>query len=182
MQCVKQCIAQWHYRVSKKEHFLFSMILQSSGEGNQITMQMYNGYMLNIIYSVQFSSVAQSCLTLCDPMNCSMPGLPVYHQLPEFTQPNSCPLSWWCHPTISSSVIPFSCPQSFPASGSFHVSQLFALGGQSIGVSASTSVLTIYCLINTRYVCSSFSHIWLFVTPWTVACQTSLSIEFSRQE
>ena len=53
-----------------------------------------------------------------------------------------CPLSWWCHPSISSSVGPFSsCPQSFPASGSFPMSQLFALGGQSIGVSASTSVL-----------------------------------------
>ena len=125
----------------QKEHFLFSMIFQSSGEGNQITIQMYNGYMLNVIYSVQFSSVAQSCLTLCDPMNCSMPGLPVYHQLPEFTQPNSCSLSWWCHPTISSSVIPFSCPQSFPASGSFQMSQLFTSGDQSIRASTSTSVL-----------------------------------------
>ena len=56
--------------------------------------------------------------------------------------PNSCPLSPWCHLTISSSVIPFSsCPQSFPASGSFPMSQLFAWGGQSIGVSASASVL-----------------------------------------
>ena len=56
--------------------------------------------------------------------------------------PNSCPLSWWCHPTISSSVIPFSsCLQSFPASGSFPGSQFFAGGGQSIGVSASASVL-----------------------------------------
>ena len=55
---------------------------------------------------------------------------------------NSCPLSRWCHPTISSFVVPFSsCPQSFPASGSFQMSQLFASGGQSIGVSASTSVL-----------------------------------------
>jgi len=56
--------------------------------------------------------------------------------------PNPCPLSQWCHPTISSSVVPFSsCPQSFPASGSFPMSQLFASGGQSIGVSPSTSVL-----------------------------------------
>ena len=56
--------------------------------------------------------------------------------------PNPCPLCWWCHPTISSSVIPFfSCPQSFPASGSFQMSQLFTSGGQSFGVSASTSVL-----------------------------------------
>ena len=55
---------------------------------------------------------------------------------------NSCPLSWWCHPTISSSVIPFSSHlQSFPASSSFQMSQLFTLGGQNIGVSASASVL-----------------------------------------
>ena len=56
--------------------------------------------------------------------------------------PHPCPLSQWCHPTISSSVVPFSsCPQSLPASGSFQMSLLFASGGQSIGVSASTSVL-----------------------------------------
>ena len=55
---------------------------------------------------------------------------------------NPCPLNRWCHPTISSSVVPFSsCPQSFPASGPFQMSQLFASGGQRIGVSASTSVL-----------------------------------------
>ena len=64
---------------------------------------------------------------------CSSPTAGVY--------PNSCPVSRWCHPTISSSVIPFSaCPQSFPASGSFLMSQPFTSGGQSIGVSASTSV------------------------------------------
>ena len=88
----------------------------------------------------QIRSVAQSCLTLCDPMNLSMPGL-----CPSPTSgvyPNSCPLSQWCYPTISSSVVPFSSsPQSFPTSGSFPMSQLFASGGQSIGVSASTSVL-----------------------------------------
>ena len=56
--------------------------------------------------------------------------------------PNPCPLSWWCHPTISSSVIPFcSCLQSFPASGSFLMSRLFASGGQNSGASASASVL-----------------------------------------
>ena len=55
---------------------------------------------------------------------------------------NSCPLSWWCHPTISSSVAPFSsCPQSFPALRTFQRSQFFASGGQSIGVSALASVL-----------------------------------------
>ena len=56
--------------------------------------------------------------------------------------PNSCPLSWWCHPAISSSVVPFSsCPQSLPASESFLMSQLFVWGGQSIGISALASVL-----------------------------------------
>ena len=89
--------------------------------------------------SVQFCSVAQSCLTLCDPMNCSMPPCPspapgVYS--------NSCLLSRWCHPAILSFVIPFSSRlQSLPASESFPVSQLFTSGGQSIGVSASASVL-----------------------------------------
>ena len=91
--------------------------------------------------TVHFSSFTQLCSTLCDPMDCSTPGLPVHHQLPELTH-NSCPLSRWCYPIISSSVVPFfSCPQSFPASGSFQMSQLFLSGGQSIGVSASTSVL-----------------------------------------
>ena len=95
----------------------------------------------------QFSWVAQSCLTLCDPMNRSTPGFPVHHQLLEFTQ-NSCPSSQWCHPAISSSVVPFSsCPQSLPASGSFPVSQLFAWGGQRIGVSASASVLPMIIIL-----------------------------------
>ena len=90
-------------------------------------------------YLYQFSSVTQSCPTLCDPMNHSMLGLPVHHQLPEFT--HSCPSSQWCHPAISSSVVPFSsCPQSLPASESFPMSQLFAWGGQS-GVSALASFL-----------------------------------------
>ena len=57
--------------------------------------------------------------------------------------PNPCPLSQQCHPTISCSVVPFPCPQTFPASGSFQMSQLFTSGGQSIGVSASTSVLPV---------------------------------------
>ena len=96
--------------------------------------------------SVQFSSVAQSCPTLShesggggrlfsDPMNPCPSPTPGVHS-------NSCPLSWWCHPAISSSVIPFSsCPQSLPASESFPVSQLFSWGGQSTGVSALASVL-----------------------------------------
>ena len=67
----------------------------------------------------QFSSVAQLCPTLCNPMNRSTPGLPVHHPTSR-VHPNACPSSWWCHPAISSSVVPFSsCPQSLPASKSF---------------------------------------------------------------
>ena len=87
-----------------------------------------------------FSSVAQSCLTLCDPMNRSMPALPVHHQLWEFTQTHVHQVSdaiWPSHP-----VVPFSsCPQSLPASESFLMSQLFTWGGQSTGVSASASFI-----------------------------------------
>ena len=90
---------------------------------------------LFLVSSVQFSSVAQ---LLSDSLNarppCPSPTPRVYS--------NSCPLSQWCDPTISSSVIPVSSRlQSFPASGSFQISQLFASGGQSIGISASASVL-----------------------------------------
>ena len=89
--------------------------------------------------SVQFSrSVVSDSLQPHEPQHsrppCPSPTPGVY--------PNSCPLSQWCHPTISSSVIAFfSCLQSFPASGSFQMSQLFISGGQNTGVSASTSVL-----------------------------------------
>ena len=85
----------------------------------------------------QFSSITQSCLTL-SPMDCSMPLCP--SPTPRVYS-NSYPLSQWCHPTISSFVVPFSCLQPFPTSGSFPRNQLFASGGQSIGVSASASVL-----------------------------------------
>ena len=103
------------------------------------------GYLIKLIQintlEVQFSSVVQSCLTL-QPHDlqhsrppCSSPTPRVYS--------NSCPLNQWCHPTISSSVVSFSSRlQPFPASGSFQMSQFFASGGQSIGVSASSSVLS----------------------------------------
>ena len=88
---------------------------------------------------IHFSSVTQLCPTLCDPINHSTPCLPVHHQLQEFTQTQR-PSSQWCHPAISSSVVPFSsCPQSLPASKSFPMSQVFAWGGQSNGVSTSAS-------------------------------------------
>ena len=84
---------------------------------------------------------------------------------------NSCPSSQWCHPTISSSGVPFSsCLQSFPASGSFPVSQLFTSGGQSIGVSASASILPVHI------------HDWfpIGLTGWISLQSKGLSRDFSN--
>ena len=91
--------------------------------------------------SVQFSSVFQPCPTLCDPMDCSTPGFPVHHQFPEFTPTHVHQVSDAIQPSQLLSF-PFSSHlQSFPASGSFPVSQFFASGAQSIGASASASVV-----------------------------------------
>ena len=88
-------------------------------------------------------SVTKWCMTLCYPHGLQHARLPCPSLSPGVCS-NSCPLSWWCHPTILSSVTPFSsCLQSFPASGSSPVSQLFASGGQSIGVSDSASVFQV---------------------------------------
>ena len=92
------------------------------------------------VTSVQFNLVAQSCPTL-GPHELQHARPPCPSPIPGVYS-NSCPLSRWCYPAISSSVTPFSsCPQSLPASGSFPMSQLFAWGSQSTGVSASASVL-----------------------------------------
>ena len=90
----------------------------------------------------KFSSVQSlSCVNSLQPHGLQHAGPPCPSPTPR-VYPNSCPWSRWCHPTVLSSVIPFSsCLQSFPASGTFPVSQLFPSGGQSIGVSASASVL-----------------------------------------
>ena len=105
---------------------------------------------VGIQIQVQISSVTELCTTRCDHMDRSTPGLPVHqqHARPPCPSPapgdcsDSCRWSLWCHPTISSSVVPFSsCLQPFPASGSFLKSQFFAPGGQSFGASASASVL-----------------------------------------
>ena len=93
----------------------------------------------HLLSSVQFScSVVSDSLWPCESQHARPPCLSPTPGLYS----NSCPSSWWCHLAISSSVIPFSsCPQSLPASGSYPMSQLFAWGGQSAGVSASASVL-----------------------------------------
>ena len=95
--------------------------------------------MIYQVYINQFNSVTQLCLTL-RPHGLQHARLPCPSPTPGACS-NSHPSSRWCHPTISSFVVPFSCLQSFPASGSFLMSQFFASGGQTIGVSASASVL-----------------------------------------
>ena len=91
---------------------------------------------------IHFSSFQFSCSIMSDSSSSPQhTRRPCPSPTPR-VHPNACPLSQWCHPTISSSVVPFfSCPQSFPASGSFQMSQHFTSGGQSSRVSASTSVL-----------------------------------------
>ena len=111
------CMRWWHPRLkfsSGVNGAIFQDEQDCEGRGNQVGWQKE----IESSVSVQFSSVAQSCPTLCNPMDCSSPGLPVHYQLPEFTQTHV--HSWWCSPTISSSAVPFSSHlQSFPASGSF---------------------------------------------------------------
>ena len=122
------------------------VVRREKTEVSRFKQRVYRGFQghakqgrVNSFSSVQFSSVAQSCPTLCNPMNHSTPGLPVHHQLRSSLRLMSI-----------ESVMPsshlilcrlFSCPQSFPASESLQISQLFASGGQSIGVSAPASVL-----------------------------------------
>ena len=122
---------------------------------------------------ITFSSVQFSCSVLSDslwPHEPQHARPPCPSPTPE-VHPNPCPSSQWCHTTISSSVVPFSsCRQSFPESGSFPVSQLFASGGQCIGVSASTSVLP----VNTQ----DWSPLgW---TSWISLQSKGLSIVFSN--
>ena len=120
-------------------------LVQCSTWNNRLVPhQERNVSMLYVVTLLQFSSVHFSHSVMSNSLQpqglqhtrppCPSPTPGVY--------PNSCPLSWWCHPTVSSSIVSFSsCPQSFPASRSFQMSQLFASGGQSIRVSSSTSVL-----------------------------------------
>ena len=105
----------------------------------------------------QFRSVQFSCSVLSDSLRPheSQHARPPCPSSTPRAYSNACPLNQWCHPAISSSVVPFSCPQSFPALGSFPMSQFFASGGQSIGVADSASVLP----MNIQD--------WLVGSPWS---------------
>ena len=150
-------LTQW---CSEKEHQLCGVLTQSShgkcqtcpNSGHSIkhlstTVQSHERQGKTKVPSQvrgDFSSVQFSCSVASDSLWPHEPqhSRPPYPSPTPRVHPNPCPLSRWCHPTILSSVVPFSsCPQSFSASGSFQMSQLYASGGQSIGVSASTSFL-----------------------------------------
>ena len=126
VQLVTRCL-QFYFMVAGTENFIF------------FNLNICSILFVSWLLSVQFShSVVSNSLRPHGPQHasppCPSPTPGVY--------PNSCPLSQWCHPAISSSVVPFSsCHQSFPASGSFQMSQFFTLGSQSIGGSALASVL-----------------------------------------
>ena len=125
--------------IEELKSLLMKVKKESEKAGLKLNIQKTKIMASSPISSVQFNHSVMS--TLCNPMNGSTPGLPVHHQLPEFTQTHVHRVS---DPATSSFVVPFSsCPQSLPASGSFPMSQLSASGGQSIGVSSSTSVLPV---------------------------------------
>ena len=175
-----------------------------------------NGYMyMHGWVSSLFTRNNDSVQFSCSIMSPSLQPHGLQHARPPCPSPipraysNSCPLNQWCHPTISSSVIPFSsCPKPFPASRSFQISQFFTSAVQSIGVSASVSVLPMNIqdwfplwltgwislqskglsrvFSNTtvqkhQFFSTQFSFVQLSATPWIAASQASLFMEFPRQ-
>ena len=123
-----------------------------------LQLELFPEFIYSFNYLLQFScSVVSDSLWLHEPQHARPPcpsPIPRVH-------PNPCPSSWWFRPTISSSVDPFSCPQSFPESGCFQMIELFTWGGQSIGVSASTSVLP----MNTQDLSPSGWTGWISLQP-----------------
>ena len=134
----KGCLAQDHTVINNSQSWLQQLVPES------VFMCQLFGLLFNGQDVFQFSSVQFSHSVVSDslrPHELQHSRSPCPSPTPR-VHPNSCPLSRWCHPAISSSVIPFSsCPQSLPASEFFPMSQLFAWGGQTIGVSALASVL-----------------------------------------
>ena len=116
---------------------MFLQRSQTDGQQTQVKM-------LNITNCCRYCSVSKTCLTLCDPG-----GLPGFcPPLSPRVCSNSSPLSWWSHPTISFSIVPFSsCLHSFSASGSFPISQLLTSGGPSVGASASVLPMNVLSLV-----------------------------------
>ena len=125
--------------------------------------------MIEFLKEVQFSSVSQSCPTLCDPMDCSMPGFPVYHQLPELTQ---------THVHRVSDAIQTSHPLLSPSPPAFNFFQHQGLFQGCLHIRWPKYWSFGICL--SKGSVQSLSCVWLFATPWTAACQASLSITSSQ--
>ena len=146
------CQQGWFLLITLKKNLYLASLLASGDFLETVPYKyitiisdfMYTWHSLCVQISVQFSSVQLNSSGMSDslqPHGLQHARLPCPSPTPE-AYSNSCPSSWRCHPTISHSAVTFSCClQSFPASGSFQMSQLFTSGGQSIGVSASLSVL-----------------------------------------
>ena len=134
-------LSRWHYPVRLLDGQASSLLMVKTPHVHVLCSFLVTARVIITFYMLQFSSVAQSCTTLW-PHGLQHARLPCPSLSPRVCS-NSCLLSQWCHPIISSSVTSSSCPQSFPASGFFSVSQLFASGGQSTGASASPSVLPV---------------------------------------
>ena len=124
------CSVWEKYRIQERLQYLWNKTpIRDRDGGSEVGTQ--------ICSVVHYCSVPKSCPTLCNPMDCSTPS-----SVSPRVSLDSCPLSRWCYLTVFPSAAPFSfCLQSFPASGAFPVSSLFTSGGQSIGASASASVL-----------------------------------------
>ena len=130
----------YYYVPDAAENTVFCVVIWFLSQDNSPPMKLMPWRVFR--NSVQFSSVAQSCLTLCDPMDCSTPGFPVHHQLLEFIQTHV----HWVGDAIQPSHPLSSCsPPAFNLSQhrSFQMNQFFSSGGQSIGVSVSASVLPV---------------------------------------
>ena len=137
---MRQMVLTWIKGISRKSWLFICVLIEKYRcMGERTYMYVFpSSVCLEDLSSVQFSRSVVSDSLRRHELQHTRPPCP---SPTPGVHPNPCPLSWRCHPTILSSVVPFSCPQSFPASGSFLMSQLFASAGQSIGVSASTSVL-----------------------------------------
>ena len=142
------CLSLRQYSMPHFIHSFFNQWMNNSYVSNTVldTMKRVHRFGAQVFCFWKWTSVQFSHSVMSDSLQPHEPqhARPPWPSPTPRVYPNPCPLSWWCHPTISSSIVPFSSfPQSLPVSGSFQMSQLFTSGSQSIGVSASTLVLPV---------------------------------------
>ena len=144
---LRNCLLGSQMRYKHTHNFVLLWYTHTTLHSEFVWIKNYYCYHIILLRQLSISLDSSSVQFSCSVMSDSLWPYGLQHARPPCLSPssgvysNSCLLSWWCHPTVSASVILFSCLQSFPASGSFPMSQFFVSGGQSIGVSASASVL-----------------------------------------